>query len=869
MIGKSVARKTSSKSIAASVRDLTKYVRDCGGKMATPGEKVLFSGSRNFAFGDDFELQVEEMIVLAKAGCRGKNSDNPIKHYILSWQKGEVPTAVQTEAAIDILLAEMKLSKCQAQWAVHQDTDNIHLHIVVNRVDPDSEKILKPGGGFEKETLHRAIAKIENAQGWQREKNGRYQVDADGKCVRKERVKPATQEPSQSAKDMETRTGEKSQERVGIELAGPVIASAKSWAEVHSALGTLGMRYERKDGGAVLWTGAEYVKASAVCKRADSFDKLQKRLGPYELPGEKIDYYSHEIEDLGADGRRPQDGLRKLSECNLAASNRTKGGPGVLPTDARPDRFQPREVRRESPAAGSGSARPAARVQHGPMEWPGRVNHPTGSGARGGAESGSGSVDAVARRAAGGRPASGLGRREPLNAAFKKWPEYRAARTTHYTVKNAEVNALRTAHQRARMELKATQKAQRTNLFAGSWKGRSDALNALRSVVAGDQLKTRLKLNDRIKAERLALQKRHRPWPDFETWTRIEDGDEAAIAWKNRAQTATGGIFIKPSVQDIRDYSAQAVGRVVVYKDASGGVAFVDNGKTINVHASDDPAAVLAVLQLSVQKWGGVRILGEDERFREMCVQVAARNNITLSNPDLAIRVQKIRDDMGKTGGNSMEVKERPATRMDAQPGAFKDAQSVVDKLKQMKMIEAVQGAKAAQEWRDSWLESLQHVEPKKPSFSIDPYKYVEQKTMFGGVHHHYSDASGARAFTDTGKTIQVHSKSDEALLAAMRLATEKCNEPVSVKSRDPAFIERCVKVAAANRIDLANPKLQEQVVAMRLAQIEAQAQAKPIGDVNGPPIPVTEHQAAVAGLKDRFKAKPPGDGDQVHERQR
>lgn len=867
MIGRSIARKLSSKSIAASVRDLTQYVRDCKGAMATPGEKVLFSGAKNFVF-DDFALQVDEMISLAKAGCRGKNSSNPIRHYVLSWPESETPTEAQAAEAVEMLLAELRMTTCQTQWALHKDTDNMHVHVVINRVDPETEKILNPGGGFEKETLHRAIAKIENRQGWQPEKNARYQENADGQCVRKERAKVASQEPSEAAKSMELRTGEKSQERVGIELAGPAIAAAKSWAEIYAALEKLGMRYERKDGGAVIWTGAEYVKASAVCKRADSFDKLQKRLGPYELPGEKIDYYSHEIEDIGADGRRPQDGLRKLSECNLAASNRTKGGPGVLPTDARPDRFQSREVRRESTAAGSGSARPAARVQHGPMEWPGRVNHPTGSGARGGAESGSGSVDAVARRAAGGRTGGGSGRREPLNPAFKKWPEYRAARTAHYTLKNAETTALRTAHMRARKELQLLQKQQRTNLFAGSWKGRADALNALRSVVASDQLKTRLKLGDKIKTERLALQKRHRPWPDFETWTRIEDGDEAAIAWRERGKTATGGIFIQPIVKDIRDYTAEAAGRVVVYKDSAGAVAFVDNGKTINVHASDDPAAILAVLQLSVQKWGSVKILGEDEKFRTMCVEVAAKNHIVLSNPDLAARVQKIRDDMGKTGGNSMEVKERPATRVDAQPGAFKDAQSVVDKLKQMKHIEDVQGAKAAQEWRDSWLESLQHVEPKKPSFSIEPYTYTAQKTMLGAVHHHYSDASGARAFTDTGKVIHVHSKSDESLLAAMRLAVEKSGGGVGVKSKDAAFIVQCVKVAAAHGIELADPKLQEQVVAMRAEALRQAVQNKPTGDVNGSAIPVTEHQTAVAGLKDRFKAKP-ADGDQVHERQR
>lgn len=868
MIGKSVARKKSSKSLASSVRDLTKYVRDCGGEMATPGEKVLFSGSKNFVFEDDFALQVDEMVALAKAGCRGKNSDNPIKHYILSWPESEAPTQAQANEAVDMLLAELRLTQCQTQWAVHKDTDNVHVHVVVNRVDPDSEKIIKPGGGFEHESMQRAIAKIEHAQGWQPEKNARYTVGEDGQCVRVKTKKEASTEPSEAAKSMELRTGEKSQERIGIELAGPAIGSAKSWSEIHAALEKLGMRYERKDGGAVLWTGAEYVKASAVCKRQDSFAQLQKRLGPYQLQGEKIEYFTHEIADAGDAWHRPQDGLRKLSECHLATDRGPKSGPGLLSPDARPGRFQSEPVRRESPAAGGRGSVDAGGRNNGPVGRPGDASN-AGSRASGGE---SGSHDAVARRPGGSGPAAGgrLGRREPLNKAFKNWPAYSAARTAHYASKNAEAAALRASHLAARKELQQLQKQQRTKFFSGSWKGRADALNALRSVVASDQLKTRLRLQDKIKAERLALQKRHRPWPDFETWTKIEDGDEAALAWRNRGQTATSGIFIKPVAKDIRDYLAEVSGRVVVYKDASGNVAFTDNGRLINVHSIDDPAAILAVLQLSLQKWGSVQVVGADEKFRTMCVEVAARNNIVLGNPDLAIRVQKLRDDAGKTGGSDMEVKERPAPmapRVDAASMA-KNAQDVAEKLRQMKHVEDVHGAKAAQEWRDSWLESIERVEPKKPSFSIEPYSYVAQKSMLGRVHHHYSDASGARAFTDTGRVIQVHSKSDEALLAAMKLGFEKCQKPVMVKSKDAEFIERCVKVAAANGMDLGNPELQEQVLAIRAEAIRQAAENKPKGD----PLSMhdeQQHKAAVAGLKDRFMAGRPTDDDQVRERQR
>ena len=277
MIGKKIgARKTGTK--AANVRRLTDYIRD----PSQCGEKVLYSGSRGF-LTEEHRSQQAEMIALAEEARR---SPNPITHYVLSWHEGEHPTGEQVERAVDMFLDELGLTGHQAIFGVHQDTENIHCHIGVNRVHPETGKVIKPNKGFDLEALHRAIARIEHEQGWRREARGRYRVREDGSLV-KEAQEHTMPRISTRARDFERRTGTQSAERRAQNEAAAVIAGATSWDELHEGLARLGMRYVRKGSGAMLYVplaggaGEQPVKASKV-SRAASLKALEKRLGTYQ-----------------------------------------------------------------------------------------------------------------------------------------------------------------------------------------------------------------------------------------------------------------------------------------------------------------------------------------------------------------------------------------------------------------------------------------------------------------------------------------------------------------------------------------------------------------------------------------------------------
>lgn len=56
----------------------------------------------------------------------------------------------------------------QAMYAVHKDTDtdNLHLHVAVNRAHPETLKVIKPNKGFDIETVHKAVARIAERGEW-------------------------------------------------------------------------------------------------------------------------------------------------------------------------------------------------------------------------------------------------------------------------------------------------------------------------------------------------------------------------------------------------------------------------------------------------------------------------------------------------------------------------------------------------------------------------------------------------------------------------------------------------------------------------------------------------------------------------------
>lgn len=241
-------------------------------------EKCIYGGARGFQ-ATTRAGQKMEMLALAEESAHSKD---PINHYVLSWPQGEQPTPTQIEAAVDLLLDTMGLTGHQALYGLHVDTDNVHLHLMVNRVHPITRKVIEINKGFDLEALHRAVARIEHAQGWRREARGRYRVQADGTVRRSqftaivEGDRPRGQSPAPAHAG-----GAKSAVQIAAEEAMPAIRAATSWTDLHTRLAALGLRYERQGSGAVLWVGDTVVKASRAARDCNRL-AVERRLGVYQ-----------------------------------------------------------------------------------------------------------------------------------------------------------------------------------------------------------------------------------------------------------------------------------------------------------------------------------------------------------------------------------------------------------------------------------------------------------------------------------------------------------------------------------------------------------------------------------------------------------
>ena len=605
MVGVKIPNPKPGASKAARVGGLCNYIAepekhiDYSPEFEHTVEKCVYLGGRGF-LSEKLSGRIKEMAALASEAT---SSPDPISHYVLSWHEGEQPTPEQIEEMVTILAKEMRVSDHQMVYGLHADTGNYHLHIALNRVHPDTLKVAHIGGGFDIEVLHKAIARIEHVQGWGREANGRYIVDAKGKVVRAKRGKEpapdAPREPSKTAKDQEHRTGIKSAERMAIEQAAPILEAAKSWQEVHQGLAAIGMKYERQGSGAVIWVGDTPVKASAASRKT-SINQMQKRLGPFEAPGEHNVYFEHKPgqKERHANDSGPYSGhtMRSLSECNLASdTGQEQKRPRVLSYNARHCRSGNDNVRRESNLP-----------KLAPQAMPG--------------------TDPDKER-------------------------YVIERELYLREKERRVKELRAKHKLEREQIKERQRMRRETILSGDWRGMGDAKNAMQSVLASEQAQERAEAQERRRLERKRLEQENPPFPDYEQWLREQGRTKEAEEWQARMARAReqepngfsspADTYVPPiPPQDIRAFTPQIQNeREVVYtRQNEQTPAFVDRGQQIVVQDTQ-PDSTLAALQLGQAKWGEVTITGDAE-FKAKCVSLAVANGIPIANPELKALVE-------------------------------------------------------------------------------------------------------------------------------------------------------------------------------------------------------------------------------------
>jgi len=244
---------------------------------ANKEEKCIYSNHRGF-LNDDQQSRIAEMIALSEES----RSSDPMEHIVFSWQESEIPTDENIERLIDVLLEQTKMKDHQIVYSLHKDTDNVHLHVMINRVNPVTCRAKHME--WKLNEILKVVALIEHEQNWKTETNAVYRI-LDGKL--KDMRAPSSPDRKKTVngklRDNEIRTGEKSALRQAQEQAIPILKSTKDWQNLHERLAKIGMKYEKKGSGALIFVGDVPVKASDVGSPY-TLSKMQKLLGQYQPP---------------------------------------------------------------------------------------------------------------------------------------------------------------------------------------------------------------------------------------------------------------------------------------------------------------------------------------------------------------------------------------------------------------------------------------------------------------------------------------------------------------------------------------------------------------------------------------------------------
>ncbi|CDW92579.1 MULTISPECIES: TraI/MobA(P) family conjugative relaxase [Thiomonas] len=523
---------------------------------------------------------------------KGRFKGNPVYHVAITWQEGEHPTVQQAEHACKHVMDALGFGEHQAAWATHRDTDNDHVHLVINRVHP--EKLIAVQPPFKKDyfILDRCMRELELEFGYARANGPYITLDTDqgptivrmSRAERRERgllKEDGALRLTRGAAAAEYRLGADSfQSWVAVhparDLRAALQAPSSTWADAHQALAQHGVTLQAKGSGLVVTTQLDNgrilaAKASQLGRWASKAE-LEKRLGPFvpalQTQAGTPKAYAQYVKTSRRQTDKPERAPQKISARD---------------PDLRALRRQLRADARAALAARFEAEQAAARAQR---------------------------------------------------------PQQRAE--------------LRSRHQRERQELAAQTRQERKTLTTQA-RQQGQPLAVVQSLWALKAAQQREALQKRQAAERKALSVKLPKQEVWRKWVEREasQGDEAAQAAlrgiryreqrkKNQQQDGIEGEELDPLRKlTLAGLEAQIDRKrqLVLYRDAQGRDRFTDTGPRIVLH--DKGADSLeAALRMAAQKYGGkVDITGSSE-FRERAARQAVRLGIEVMDADLQAVVQ-------------------------------------------------------------------------------------------------------------------------------------------------------------------------------------------------------------------------------------
>ena len=218
-------------------------------------------------YGDEIEDAVFEVLNTQLKNQRAVSDKT--YHLIVSFRAGEEPNPETLKAIEEEICTSLGFKDHQRVSAVHCDTENLHVHIAINKVHPSKHTIHNPFQDYK--TLAKLCAKLEQQYGLEVDNHSTQRNHSAGR-----------------ARDMEAHAGVESLITWIQNHALEQIKQANSWEALHTALYENGLSIKPLGNGLAISTIDEAigVKASSV-DRDCSKKQLEQRLGSFQPANEQ------------------------------------------------------------------------------------------------------------------------------------------------------------------------------------------------------------------------------------------------------------------------------------------------------------------------------------------------------------------------------------------------------------------------------------------------------------------------------------------------------------------------------------------------------------------------------------------------------
>jgi hypothetical protein len=565
-------------------------------------------------------------------------------HLVVSWHEHEHPTPEQAFAAGRHALAALGMESHQYVMAIHGDTANAHLHIAVNRVDPETYRAVSPFRDYIK--LDRAMREVELAQGWSHDRGPTQVREIDGReavvlAFKEQTHGRGLDEPAptqQKARDLASWSGDRPFTE-WVREAAPALKETLGregarLEDVQRTLADFGLELQRKGSGLVVvhHDDPQLVAKASQVARFLSREQLEQRVGPLD---ERVPAF-----------RSPErQSVEQTPKIVREAPARDVATPAA--ERDRDDELRRRRALEEQRVERDARQRvqPSSRSEH---EREPKRDYKRDPERR---------ADRREERRHG---------RERLYAEFRAersrgderratWDEQRALERARF----AEITAQKVEYRR---ELRETGLAPQIATSLAAFRAAQERVD-LRDTIANERaaLKSELHLEQR------------QAWREFVT-DRAHAGDDAAISalrgLRYREQRVErehemeapdfalrGAGDVEPRfVRDLRDVDARVERNGdVSYRWLDGGEAFRDRGPEIAFRDTSD-ASIAAGLELARAKWGNEVTIHGNADFKERALRLAVERGIHVNNPELQNRQRELVVERERTPSQEREL---------------------------------------------------------------------------------------------------------------------------------------------------------------------------------------------------------------------